>query len=694
VLNVETTAITKAALEADTGRTATLTQVRQRADAWRALEADPELLAAKLVADAWCAAHVQPKRPEHGQGITYSTLRQLVENPDGAPETVTSTIRQLARQYRFFHWHLEFPGIFTSPDADSATADTGWTGGFSCVVGNSPWERVKTQDKEFFSNIGRTDIADATTAAIRSQMISALAVDDPPVHAAYRAAVRKSDGTSHLLLHSGRYPLTGQGDVNTYSVFAETMRTLTGPDGTAGIITPTGLATDKTTAPFFRDTLSNHRLLAFYDFDNEAKIFAGVHHAFRFAVTAMTGTARRTPRARFAFLTRHLGDVPARRFELASEEMLILSPNTGTLPMFRTRSDADITLGIYRRHPVLIRDEPGSNPWNLSFGTMFHMANDSGLFVQADDLSDASFNGWSYDRDGTEFLPLYEAKMLSLFDHRFSTYRDATQAQLNVGALPRPTTEQHDDPDVEPLARYWVRRTEVAKALPDYWDRGWFLGWRNITNAGNERTFVPSVMPASAVGHAFPVAFTSDPSNGPFLHAVWSSLAFDFVSRQKLSGTNMTYTVLKQLACPTPATFDRPTTWQLEHTLAEWVRPYVLELAYTSWRLRPYARDLGDDGPPFRWDPERRALLRADLDAAFLHVYGLTRSEAEHVLDSFPVTRRYEERDHGEYRTRRLVLDAYDRMATATARGGQDWIPLADLPPGKGPRHKNVPSEG
>ena len=73
-------------------------------------------------------------------------------------------------------------------------------------------------------------------------------------------------------------PYQGDGDVNTYSVFAETFRTITAPAGTAGIISPTGLATDKTTAPFFADTLSSDRLVAFYDFENEAKIFPGVHH--------------------------------------------------------------------------------------------------------------------------------------------------------------------------------------------------------------------------------------------------------------------------------------------------------------------------------------------------------------------------------------------------------------------------------
>ncbi len=584
--------------------------------------------------------------------------------------------------------HLEFPGIFTVPDDGSADAETGWTGGFSCVAGNPPWERVKIQDKEFFSQAGRPDIESAATAAIRKKMIDKLADSDPDLHDAYLAALRQSDGTAHLLLKSGRYPFTGKGDVNTYSVFAETMRTVTNPEGAAGIITPTGLATDKTTAPFFADTLSNHRLYAFYDFENEAKIFRDVHHAYRFAVTTMTGTHRTVRRTKFAFLNRHISDVSEKRFQLAAKEVLALNPNTGTLPMFRSRTDADITLGIYSRHPVLIRDgDPDGNPWGLSFARLFDMANDSGLFHTADDLADAKFNGWSYKRGNKEYVPLYEAKMLSHFDHRFSTYKGATQAQLNVGALPRLTDEQHDDPDLEPLARYWVDRPKVAEYLRRDWDRDWLFGWRDIARSSDSRTMGPSILPYSAVAGGFPLALTDDPTDIPLLQAVWTTYAFDYVVRQKNAGSHLNMTLMRQIACPTPDVFERPTPWRQSMKLAQWVRPYLLELAYTSWRVKPYAEDLGDENPPFRWNPERRALLRADLDAGFLQIYGLDRDEAEHVLDSFPVVRKYEERDFGEYRTKRLVLEAYDRMAEAIANGGKGWKPLADPPAGHGPRH-------
>lgn len=180
-LNVETAALAKRARELDDTPTSTLAQARERADAWRRFEADPDLTARKLAADAWCAAFVQHKSAQHGQGITHAILQRLVDDPNTVPDTVITAVRDLARRYRFFHWHLEFPGIFTVPEPATADLDptTGWQGGFSCVVSNPPWERVKIQDKEFFAAVGRTDITDATTAAIRARMINTLVEQDP-----------------------------------------------------------------------------------------------------------------------------------------------------------------------------------------------------------------------------------------------------------------------------------------------------------------------------------------------------------------------------------------------------------------------------------------------------------------------------------------------------------------------------------
>jgi hypothetical protein len=455
-----------------------------------------------------------------------------------------------------------------------------------------------------------------------------------------------------------------------------------------GIITPTGLATDATTSAFFADTLASGRLAAFYDFENEAKIFLGVDHRFRFAITAITG-GEHVDEAHLAFIIRHIADMPSKRFALGPDEALHLNPNTGTLPMFRRRTDADITLGIYHRHAVLVReDAQRGNLWGLRFARLFDMTNDSNLFHSYGDLAraNAEFDGWAWKKRGELWLPLYEAKLLSHYDHRLSTYEDATQAQLNVGSLPRITDEQHNDPTVEPLARYWVAESEVSDAIGDQWDRDWLFGWRGITNMGNERTFVPSVLPRTAVGNNLPLALPKKWEWIPLLQVLWSSLCFDFIARQKASGSNMNYFVVQQFACPAPAAFDVAAPWSNQSPASNWVLSRALELTYTSWRIQAYARDMGDDGPPFRWLPERRELLRAELDAAMFHIYGLDRAETEHVLDSFSVLRKYEERDYGEFRTKRLVLKIYDAMLRAIETG-QAYQTILDPPPGQGPRH-------
>jgi hypothetical protein len=383
------------------------------------------------------------------------------------------------------------------------------------MVGNPPWERVKLQEKEFFD--GRDDvIATAKNAAARKKLIAKLPETSPVLAAEWAAAQRVSQGASKFVRSSGRYPLCGVGDVNTYSVFAEHFRSAIKPSGRMGILTPTGLATDATTSAFFADTLHAKRLAAFLDFVTGPQIWSGIgHNRYRFAVTCMTGSEP-CNELRLAFDWRHPDDLrrPGAEFSLSPDEVLLLNPNTGTLPIFQRRADAEITLGICRRHPVLIHDaHPNANPWDLRFVRMFDMANDSGLFETADDLKDlgAVFDGWAWNKGDQRWVPLYEDKLLHHFDHRFATYANLLEGYEGT-SLPAVTDDQHDDPYVEPLARYWVAESEVDKAIGERWDRDWLFGWRDITNALNERTFVPSVLPRTAVGHKFPLAFLGRPS--------------------------------------------------------------------------------------------------------------------------------------------------------------------------------------
>ncbi|PZG16114.1 restriction endonuclease [Micromonospora craterilacus] len=652
---------------------------------------DEDRKRARLLADAWCAAFVGPKTEQtRAYALTHGMLERLADGEQSdAVEAAREIVRTMARQYRFFHWHIEFPHIFHR-EGGRVDPATGWTGGFSCVLTNPPWERVKLQEQEFFA-ARHPGIAEAPNAAARKQAITALKVSEyateRELFQQWQLAQREVGGVSHLLRVGGRYPLTGRGDINTYSVFAETSRLLIAPDGLVGAILPTGIATDATTQAFFKDLVTSKSLLSLYDFENEAKIFETVHHSFRFALLSMTGRHREVPEATLAFRTRFVPDVAARTFRLTPEEITLLNPNTGTCPVFLSRRDAEITLGIYRRVPVLWAEETNANPWELSFLRMFDMATDSASFRVAEELFEA---GWHLDgnvfvRGAERMLPLYEAKMIHHFDHRLGTYEGATQAQLNVGTLPRLDEDAHRHPGRLVMPRYWVAEQEVQARLGQRWSPGWQLGWRDICRSTDERTLISAAVPRSATGDTLLLAMPAVKSAG--VHANLATFVLDFVARQKVSGTHLKYHVLKQLPVLPPERYRRPVPWDPgAPDLAAWVTARVLELSYTAHDLTPYARDLGDQGPPFVWDPRRRELIRVELDAAYFQLYGTTRDEVDHILDSFTVLRQREERTYGEYRMKRLILERYDAMTEAVLMG-RSCLPVLSPQPGHGPRH-------
>lgn len=145
-----------------------------------------------------------------------------------------------------------------------------------------------------------------------------------------------------------------------------------------------------------------------------------------------------------------------------------------------------------------------------------------------------------------------------------------------------------------------------------------------------------------------------------------NSIVLDYAARTAIGGTDLSYFIIKQLPVLNPEDFQEK--FLADTTYADMIIPRVLELTYTAYALRPFANDLGYDGPPFAWDPERRHRVQCELDAIYAHIYRLDRDELEWILDapspsaSFPTLKRNELALFGEYRTQRFVLAAYDQI--------------------------------
>jgi hypothetical protein len=665
----------------------TIAGVREKQRRWEEIVSSNDYKFGGLLADAWCAAFVWKKIADrqHPHPITEELFRRIEQNPWSViPSRHFTEIERLAAQYRFFHWHLAFPDVFRPAVNDEVPENlaAGWCGGFDVVLGNPPWERIKLQEKEWFAQ-RNPEIVAARTAAERKRLIDELLETDPGLLDQFHEDLRKAEGESHFLRQSHRYPLCGKGDINTYSIFAEATRTIVSPSGNVGCIVQSGIATDDTTKEFFQDLINTGSLHYLYDFENREGIFPRVDSRFKFCLLTILGGGSVGAPAEFVFFAhqiRDLGDAE-RRFTLTADDLALLNPNTRTCPTFRSRRDARLTTAIYRRVPILIREgDPDENPWGIRFKRMLDMANDSGLFLTEEKLTEQGYRreGNRFSLEDRTMLPLYEAKMIHQFDHRWAGYDGLETVDV--------TTAQKQNPQFQVMPRYWVPKEAVVEKLSR--DGGaaphWLLGWRDICRSTDERTVISSIIPPVGVGHTMPIIQTViDTSTVLCLQGNLSSYVLDYCARQKIGGTHLTYGYINQLPILSPSAYFTNSSWAVDTTHRQWIGARVLELIYSSNDMVGIARECGYTESTITWNTDRRFLLRAELDAAFFHLYGIARDDVEYILETFPIVRRKDEAAHGEFRTKRVILEIYDALAGAMTTG-EAYQTRLDPPPALG----------
>lgn len=699
-----------------------LAQVRRQEAAYAAWGTSAEYQHALHIADAWCAAFLWHKAADAPLAVTQDVFH-LLQNPDAeaAPQATHDEIRRLRDEYRFFHWHLEFPEIFMVPDGVSGDAvfqESGWSGGFSCVLGNPPWDKVDFEDKKYFS-VAEPSIAAISGVARRARIIE-WAKEFPEEGIRYYAARRQIKSTFLFASKSSTFPqcanglkVKGVNSLQTDQLFTERFTVIAAPRGRVGCIVPTAIATGAGAQYLFRSLVERSAIAAILDFENRKKLFEGIHSSQRFCLLSLVGSELRETVARLSFFLLSPAELDDQRnlLALTADEIALLNPNTGTLPLFRSRRDADITLEVHRRIPVLWNEtERSGNRWGVVFKNLFNMTDDSDLFRKADELI---ADGWKLDgntfvKDGRRMLPLYEAKMVDFFNHRAADVVESATAvnrknqpqYLSIAELADPTREATPLNWVQDSGEVATQRKGEDVDVPGVslrldalgWQHDWLCGWCDVTASTNERTAIPVLIPKAAAGHTFPLMFPQvEPELCGALIAVQSSLVFDFVSRQKISDAHMKLFIWKQLPVPDPKDLKRHLSFLL---------PRVLELVYTSYDTVPLAMDFGVSRGcgPFRWDDGRRAQLRAELDAYFFLLYGIERDDTEYILETFRSDsggglKNNEIAKYGTYRTKDLVLAAYDRMSSAGVDlahplvDGENYDSPVDPPPGHGRRH-------
>ena len=403
-----------------------------------------------------------------------------------------------------------------------------------------------------------------------------------------------------------------------------------------------------------------------FDFENRRlgtdlpPFFPDVDSRFKFCALIVGGSDRQFAQTDCAFFlhsTKAIAD-EERCFPLTPNDFARVNPNTGTAPVFRTRRDADITRAVYAQHPVLVDRSDGDEKkaWPVKYVRMFDMANDSHLFRTAAELDDEGFypvQGNRWKKGSKVYLPLYQGRMIQKYDHRFNSVRINPESTINPYLSEEVTESQHADPTFLPITQYWVPELDVRKEMPG--KSAWTIAYRRSSRSTDIYTMIATVLPAIGAGDS---VFLLNPEreltavDGCLVIANLNSLALDFITRQKMQGTNLSWYIVEQLPVIAPAAYDRKFG---QTTARELVRDHVLKLTYTAHDMAPFARDLGYTGPPFIWDEEERRHLRARLDACYFHLYGIDRDDAAYILSTFPIVQRQDQAAFGTYRTRDLI---------------------------------------
>jgi hypothetical protein len=559
-------------------------------------------------------------------------------------------------------WQKKFHDVFSRPNP-----------GFDCVIGNPPWERFTLKNREFFDT-SAPHILEAPTAAESRQLIEKLQKTNPDLYRKYITAKDSAEKTMTYIRQCGRYPLAGKGDINTYSVFAELAHSIVSPTGRVGLLVPTGIATDKTNEDFFAELVNSQTLSGLYDFENRKKIFPDVDGRYKFSVLLVGGSKNKSKSADFVFFAHEMEDLKDNKshITLSTNDFKLLNPNTRTCPIFRSKRDANITKYIYKHVPVLMNKtrKEGGNPWGIDFLTMFHQSSDAELFHTSDQLKSDGFkrSGPNWKKGKTVFLPLYEAKMIQMFDHRAASVVVDESNWMRQGQTDETSLVLHQNPEFTVEPRWWVNQADVHRVLGNR-DTTKIIAFKNVTSPTNQRTMITAFIPYSGVVHSSPLIFTGSDISARLTSCLLGNLnafAYDYICRQKIGGVNLSYFIIEQIPTFHPDFYSQKCPWNKKQSLEKWISDRVLKLTCTSNDMIPLAEAAGFKPAVHKWDESERLDLMSELDAAYFLLYGIERNNVEYILSTFAGIRDESPDLLAGSNTTSRILDHYDRFLSNT----------------------------
>ena len=568
-----------------------------------------------------------------------------------AMKEVWEWVESCQSDHHFFHWVLEYPDVFGKNGS----------GGFSATIGNPPWDTIRPNSLEFFSeyNTEFRRYDKTRTDKVAKQILS----NNPEVKEKWESYCSSINEQHSYFKEEETFKSQGKGEINTFKLFLEQFYSILKNNSHLGIIVPSGIYTDKGCQSLRELFLGSCRIEYLYCFENRKGIF-NIHRMYKFVLLGIS-KGKNTNQFKCGFMIHNpelLYMIDFHALKISINQIKRFSPDTLSILEFDKQPQIEIVDKVYSDN-TLLGDHSKADEWNIDFRREFHMTYDRDLFSNS-----------------PEGLPLFEGKNIWQFDTYFS--RNKYFVEESVGR-----------------DRLLSRNQDVHETL-DY--QNFRVVYRKIAANTNERTLVSTIIPQNS--------FTAEnlttnklnftPNILLYTCGLLNSVIMDFVIRLRVS-TAVNINHVQQLPLPRlnqneflfkcvclrvarlvccADDYDKLWAetimripeqnefWYSDESKFDYGPLHEQEIRR---RLQNEAHNLTPEwGPhcgvhdrlPDRRDTGDRAQLRAEIDAYVAHLYGLSRDDFSYILDTFPVLKKKEEKAFGEFMSKRKCLEEYDRI--------------------------------
>jgi len=621
----------------------TLEQVERKRVALAAAQQEPSLVAARLRADLFCAAFFERKGPQSASQVPLTSDLDKAARGQKPREEAVACAKEVAELHRFFHWPLAFADVFSK-------------GGFDLVIGNPPWDKMTPNIKEWFSSYD-PEIRFMKPADEDRRVAELLG--SPGMQDAWNVYARAIYDASAFVRYSGRYTFASSeafsgGGLNTYRGFVELALMAVRLNGAAAQVVPEHLYNSSNARDIRSALFDNFNFEMLIGFENSRGIwFPAIDSRAKFCIYVAAGRGR-TDCFRAAFGVNTLAKLDKVRggnlmlYPVA--QVREFSPDALAIAEIAHPNDITIVQKLYDALPTFGSDLPDEP--TPRYMQEINMTGDRKFF-----------------NDGDTGVPVYEGRMIAAFDHRAKAYvsgraRKAEWRGLEFGS---------DDKAIKPQWR--IAAKDIPEKLRQRY-RMFRIAFCGVASPTNSRSLVAALVPGGvACGNNVPT-ITFDPPS-PLLSLWWlgvaNSLCIDYLARKKV-GLIMSSFLVDGL--PLPRTYNNS-------ALQVAVAVRALRLSGTGAEMRVFLHDvaalLGLE--PAVVAPSEKAedrdRIRAEIDVLVARdLFGLTRDEMRYLLDpsdilgpecdfeTFGALKRAEEREFGEFRTRRLIIQSWEHLPT------------------------------